>query len=570
MNLTAVAMILEDFISGFVLLNRNVEIVFADDAAKKLSRTDDVVGKPFKESFDLDLTAIINHKKIIKTQSGEKYTVTAKDINCEAESFTAVFFNSLVDFNNDSVKLHCLEKIVDTINDGVIISDYKGSLVLYNKSQEELEGLKSKDVVGKYLWQAYNYNPEMSEHRKVFNSGKPIINAYQAHAYQNGVAKYLSYSTYPIKKDGETIAVYTISSNETSLKNLLHEIIELKRKLFFKDIKDQGIQKNNGTKYTFEDIKSQDTTILKLIKESQKISFVKNNLLIVGETGTGKELFAQSIHNFGQNQNEPFIAINCAAIPENLLESTLFGTVKGSYTGSVDQMGFFEAAREGTLFLDEINSLSVTLQSKLLRVIEEKLVRRVGGLNAIPVKCRLICAANRDPMELIEQNKLREDFFFRIAGAIIQIPPLRQRKSDIILLSDFFIKQYNDLMGKQIKRMSPDLKKTFLNYNWPGNVRELEHIIESMVIKAEEKQKELNKDNLPNYFMKSILRDNTNKEYNQELKNTLPATLRNIEELIIKESLELNEWNLTKTAKDLGIIRQSLNYRMKKLNIIRP
>jgi arginine utilization regulatory protein len=572
MNLLAIANLLEDYVSGFVILNNNEEIILADDSAMKLSLKGHVVGKAFKESFDLDVNTLINDKKVIKTQFGEKYTVSAKEIDSDGERFIAVIFNSLDDFNNNSVKLHCLEKIVDTINDGVIISDYKGSLVLYNRSQEDLEGMRAKEVVGKYLWQAYDYNPEMSEHRKVFNSGKPIINAYSAHAYKNGDAKYLSYSTYPIKKDGETIAVYTISRNETSLKNLLNETIELKRKLFSTDIKAKEVQNNNGTRYTFEDIKSRDAIIKTVIKESQKISLANNNILIVGETGTGKELFAQGIHNFGHSQSHPFIAINCAAIPDNLLESTLFGTVKGSYTGSVDQMGFFEASREGTLFLDEINSLSVTLQSKLLRVIEEKLVRRVGGLKAIRVKCRLICAANKDPVELIKQGKLREDFFYRIAGAVIQIPPLRQRKADIIHLSDFFINKYNNLLGKQIVSMSPDLKETFLKYYWPGNVRELEHIIESMVIKAEGKQNELNKDNLPSYFINNILNDNIikEKEYKKEHTNTLPKTLRNIEELIINESLEKNGWNLTKTAKDLGIIRQSLNYRMKKLNIIRP
>ena len=569
-NLNTMLKLFESIVSSFAILGDCEEIIYASEPAEKITSLHNIKGKLFKEIYGLDLQKILYKNMTYKSSSGEIYSVSAKKIGSGRDRLIVVIFDNLVDFNCDSVKLHCLEEIIDTINDGVIISDYKGNLVLYNKSQEKLEDLKSKDVVGKYLWEAYNYNPEISEHRKVFKSGKPIINAYSAHAYKNGIPKYVSYCTYPIQKDGETIAVYTISRNETSLKSLLHEIIELKRKLFTSDPNEKEVLKNNGTIYTFKDIKSQDPTIIKLIKESQTIAFATNNLLIIGETGTGKELFAQSIHNFGRSQREPFIAINCAAIPENLLESTLFGTVKGAYTGAVDQMGFFEASGEGTLFLDEIQSLSFTLQSKLLRVIEEKLVRRVGGLNVIPIKCRLICAANNDPVELIEQNKLRKDFFYRIAGAILQIPPLRQRKNDIIFLADFFISKYNKLNGKQIKRLSSDLKTVFLTHDWPGNIRELEHIIESMIIKADEKESELKIDDLPGYFIKAISVDDSIKRYKTERKKTLPVTLRTIEEHLIRESLESNDWNFTKTAKDLGIIRQSLNYRMQKLHIKKP
>lgn len=570
MNLNKLLKLFESIASSFVILDDCEEILYATEPAKNINSLHNIKGKSFKEVYGLDLEKALYKKITYKPSSGEIFSVSAKKINSGHDRLIVVIFDNLVDFNCDSVKLHCLEEIINTITDGVIISDYKGKLVLYNKSQEKLEDLKSKDVVGKYLWEAYNYSPEMSEHRTVFKSGKPIINAYRAHAYKNGIPKYVSYCTYPIRKDGETIAVYTISRNETSLKNLLHEIIELKRKLFTADPNEKEFLKSNGTIYTFKDIKSQDPTIIKLIKESQTISLATNNVLIIGETGTGKELFAQSLHNFSRNQREPFIAINCAAIPENLLESTLFGTVKGSYTGAVDQMGFFEASGEGTLFLDETHSLSFTLQSKLLRVIEEKLVRRVGGLNAIPIKCRLICAANNDPVELIEQNRLRKDFFYRIAGAILQIPPLRQRKNDIIFLADFFVDKYNKLNGKQIKRLSSDLKTVFLTHDWPGNIRELEHIIESMIIKADEKESELKIDDLPEYFIKTISIDDSIKRYKTDRKRTLPVTLRTIEEHLIRESLESNDWNFTKTAKDLGIIRQSLNYRMKKLHIEKP
>ena len=569
MNMSILTTVLEEFAPGLIILNEDKVIIFADKRAGEINRTDQIVGKSFNELYSEDIGTILASKNtVITDQAGDKYAVRAKEVEAGQEKFITVKFQTMVDFNDYIVKLHCLETIIDQINEGILVSDHKGRIVLYNKAQERLEGLKAKDIVGKYLWQAYEYNPKKSEHRKVFESEKPILNAYSAHAYPKGVPQYLSYNTYPIKKDNETIAVFTISRNETSLKNLLHETIELKRRLFSDSGISKEVQKSNGTQFTFVDIKSLDPSIKTLIKESQKIALIKNNLLVVGETGTGKELFVQSIHNYGPNKDAPFIALNCAAIPENLLESTLFGTVKGSYTGSVDQMGFFEAVKEGTLFLDEINSLPVTLQSKLLRAIEERVIRRVGGLKAIPIKCRLICASNEDPTKLIEENKLREDFFFRIAGAIILIPPLRERKKDIIYLMEIFLYKYNSAYEKNIKSITPQLKKTLMEYYWPGNVRELEHIIESIIIKAGEGQTEIGVEDLPYYFKKNVIK-NSSKKYSKENHNTLPTILRNAEEKIIQESLARNNWNLTKTAEDLGIIRQSLYYRMKKLGVER-
>lgn len=569
MNLSIITRVLEEFAPGLLILNKDEVIIFADKRARKINHAEPIVGKSFKELYDKDIgTILANKNTVITNQAGDKYAVKAKEIKAGQERFITVNFQTMVDFSDHIIKLHCLETIIDQINEGILVSDHKGRIVLYNKAQERLEGLKAKEIVGKYLWQAYEYNPKKSEHRKVFQSEEPIVNAYSAHAYLKGVPQYLSYNTYPIKKDNETIAVFTISRNETSLKNLLHETIELKRRLFSDSAITKEVQKSNGTQFTFEDIKSQDPSMKSLIKESQKIALIKNNLLVVGETGTGKELFVQSIHNYGPNKDAPFIALNCAAIPENLLESTLFGTVKGSYTGSVDQMGFFEAVKEGTLFLDEINSLPVTLQSKLLRAIEERVIRRVGGLKAIPIKCRLICASNEDPTKLIEENKLREDFFFRIAGAVLLIPPLRERKKDIIYLVNIFLGKYNGAYGKNIASITPRLRKTLMEYYWPGNVRELEHIIESVIVKAGEGQAEVGVDDLPHYFKKNVVNDSI-KKYSKETHNTLPAILRNAEEQIIQESLARNNWNLTKTAEDLGIIRQSLYYRMKKLGVER-
>ncbi|NLJ76865.1 MAG: PAS domain-containing protein, partial [Peptococcaceae bacterium] len=212
MNLSIITKALEEFSIGLLILNKDEVIIFADERARKINHTDHIVGKSFKELYSEDVGTILANKgTVITNQAGNKYAVKAKKIKAGRERFIAVKFQTMVDFNDHIVKLHCLETIVDQINEGILVSDHKGRIVLYNKAQERLEGLKAKDIVGKYLWQAYEYNPKKSEHRKVFESGKPIVNAYSAHAYLKGVPQYLSYNTYPIKKDNETIAVFTIS-----------------------------------------------------------------------------------------------------------------------------------------------------------------------------------------------------------------------------------------------------------------------------------------------------------------------------------------------------------------------
>jgi len=293
-----------------------------------------------------------------------------------------------------------------------------------------------------------------------------------------------------------------------------------------------------------------------------------NNVLIIGETGTGKEVFAQSIHNFSKKKTEPYIAINCAAIPENLLESILFGASKGAFTGAVEHTGLFEEAGEGTIFLDELNSMPVSMQTKLLQVLQERKVRRVGGVNMTPVKCRVMCAMNEDPQKLIQNGKLRQDLFYRISGLCLYIAPLRERKEDILDFTFFYINKFNKLLNKNIKSLSPELQQILLGYNWPGNVRELEHMIENLMIRASGSQKALEISNMPLYIKETVLSAG-NIDRTKTKKETLPDTLRSIEEKIIRESLNKNNWNISATSKELGVIRQSLLYRIKKLDIIK-
>lgn len=434
---------------------------------------------------------------------------------------------------------------------------------------EELEEMNADDMIGKYIWDAYGYSDKSkSEHMSVQESGVPIINKYKAHAFNNGKPIYKSYSTYPIKKDGEIIGVYSISKNETKLQSLLSETVELKRQ-FGGKIKDDSNIKFNGTRFTFADITGSSLKIKKLIQEAQSIAWLNNNILIVGETGTGKEVFAQSIHNYGKRNTEPFIGINCSAIPENLLESILFGTVKGAFTGAIDSSGLFEEAGEGTLFLDELNSMPINMQTKLLRVLQEKSVRRVGGKDMYPVRCRVISAMNEDPYLLMEEGRLRQDLYYRLAGYNLVIPPLRERDNDIFDLSKLYISRNNASMNKNVSEITTNLKEFMKGYNWPGNIRELEHFIENIMVRTEEEDNYLRQENIPGYILE-IMNSNYQENISEnKLVYSLEEKINEFEKDLILKSLGNNMWNVTKTAKELGVTRQSLIYRMRKLELNR-
>lgn len=520
----------------------------------------DIIGTKLRE--------ILGFNNLQVDIGNESYNITK--ISLKNQPYIILTLDLIGDYNDYITKSYCLEKIIEDLYDGVLLTDKEGRVLIYNQSMEEMEKRERKDMIGKYIWDAYGYSDiNKSEHMQVFNTGKPIINRYKAHAYHKGKPLYKSYSTLPIEKNNKIIGVYSISKNETKLQSLLSEIIELKRK-FKEKSTDENYNNLNGTRFTFSDIVGSSDIMKKLIEESQAISWFDNNILIVGDTGTGKEVFAQSIHNFGKRKSQPFIGINCSAIPENLLESILFGAVKGAYTGAVDSPGLFEEAGEGTLFLDELNSMPINMQTKLLRVLQEKKVRRVGGKNEYPVKCRVMSAMNEDPYILIEEGRLRKDLFYRIAGYNIYIPSLKDRGKDLFELAEYYISKYNISMNKNITDITDELKTMMENYDWPGNIRELEHFIENTMVRTRDDDRYMRVSNIPSYILDVM---NTNNEDYYEvitsINETLQDKLDNMEKKLILKALDNQMWNVTRTAERLGITRQSLIYRMRKFNIER-
>lgn len=568
LDMESLGELLESFVSDIIITDIAGLVLWHSKSAKdKFAMRESYI--KFNDKFNIGIELIRTNRNLILNVGEIDYRLIYKELLLENENLSIIIFEDINSFKNKDTRIYMLESIIENLNDGIVASDFDGKIVVYNNAMEKLEGTRSENMINEYLWDAYGYGEKnLSEHRDVFESGEALINKYSAHSYSDGVPMYVSYSTYPVIKDGKTIGVYTISKNETKLHSLLSETVELKRKFNKEEINGQKNYYSNGTSYTFSDIIGTSGGMINLIREAQSLAWLDNNILIIGETGTGKEVLAQSIHNYGKRSNQPFIGINCSAIPENLLESILFGTVRGAFTGAMDHSGLFEEAKEGTLFLDEMNSMPMSMQTKLLRVLQERIARPVGGNKDYFIKCRIISAMNEDPIQLIKNGTLREDLFYRIAGFNLYIPPLRERSRDIFDLSDYYISRLNKEMNRNVLGISKELKEIMKSYNWPGNVRELQHFIENLMVRVSEGEDYLKIKDIPDYIKKRVVSTNEKIKIGTG-EDTLPKTLDNIETKIIIDALEENNWNISKTSRELGIIRQSLLYRIKRLEIER-
>lgn len=568
MAVSSIGSIIRSFVDGVIALNKQYEILWHD--IKEEVPLIVTVGNSISRYINIDDKSFNHNETFPVTLDGKLFSVDVKVYSADEQYIFLCLRDSRTEMRVIEERLYCLEKIIDSLDEGVMMSNSEGEIILYNEAQEKMEGLNSKEIIGKYLWSVYNYNPQYSEHRHTFKTGKPIYSRYRAHSTVNGIPKYVNYSTFPIQKDGKTISVFSLSTNESKLKDRLHQTIELKRQANV--AAEEKVHSKNGTIFTFNDIKGKSLALLDLLKEAQNVAIHNADTLIVGETGTGKELFAQSMHNHSPRAHKPFVAINCAAIPENLLESTLFGTIKGAFTGATDQIGLFEYAQDGTLFLDEINSMPITLQSKLMRVLQERFVRRVGSNEVAPVKCTIISACNEDPERLIAENKMRLDLFYRIAHTSLYIPPLRDRTEDVHFFINYFLMTYQTKLTKKVPPLSEKLQKSLLQYPWPGNIRELEHLIENLIIRVPENAESIDVEHLPSYMRGKIVMVDPTTESNQVdvIQRPLKKIFNNTEKQLIETTLKLANWNVSQAAKKLGITRQSLQYHIKKHELEKP
>ncbi len=342
------------------------------------------------------------------------------------------------------------------------------------------------------------------------------------------------------------------------------ELLILIDKAFrYKEVIDENreLRRRLDTKYSFENIIGKNHKMMEVFDLIRDVSPTNATVLITGESGTGKELVANAIHYNSPRKDKPFVKVNCAAIPENLLESELFGHVKGSFTGAIkDKKGRFELAHRGTIFLDEIGDLAPHLQQKLLRVLQEREFEPVGSIETKKVDVRVLAATNQDLRQLLEQGRFREDLYYRLAVITINLPPLRERRDDIILLLRHFLDKFNKENGKDIKEISPAALDLLFSYDWPGNVRELENVIERAVILT--KGDTIEEGSLP-----EDIRVKGKGYYLQAEDKTLPEILDEVEKRLILDTLNKVHWNKSKAAEFLGIHRSTLLSKLSKYNI---
>jgi arginine utilization regulatory protein len=464
-------------------------------------------------------------------------------------------------------------ELLNNLDEGITAIDSTSQIVFLNNRAARMENIDISSAIGRHLLEVY---PSLSDRTstllKVLHTGKPIFDNLQTFKNYKGENITTVNSTVPIKKNKKVIGAVEISRDITRMRKLSEEVVELKSELISRNStktlehkvdvqhnqksEDALISKNNGRPmirgYTFMDIIGQSGEMLKLKAFALKAAASLSPVLIYGETGTGKELFVQAIHNSSERKLKPFIAQNCAALPSTLLEGILFGTVKGGFTGAEDRPGLFELADKGTLYLDELNSMPLDLQAKLLRVLQDGCIRRVGDIKEKEVDVRIIASTNIEPNICIKEGLLRSDLYYRLNVIGLRIPDLKNRKSDIPLMLEYFISKYNAKLGRRIHGITNEAMERIMSYEWPGNVRELQHVIESVINMKESGS--IEEEDLPETIKRSINR-------------YLVESIEEVEKNIIIESLKLWNNNISKTADYLKLPRQTLQYKLRKYEL---
>lgn len=451
-------------------------------------------------------------------------------------------------------------EILDYIEEGIHIIDKNGAIIYYNKFAQTIDGIEREKVVGRHLLEAYpSLTDKTSTLLTVMRTGESIHKKEQTFLNYKGEKITTINTSIPIRSKEKILGALEISKDITTVRKMSEKIVDLQNKLY--NNKDKSLKKEykEAAQFTLIDIVGESKEMMDLKSLALKAAKTDVSVLISGDTGTGKELFVHSIHNASHRKKKPFIAQNCAALPENLLEGILFGTIKGGFTGAEDRPGLFELAHGGTLFLDEINSMPLELQSKLLRVLQDGSIRRVGATNTTEVDVRIIAATNISPEEAVKNRQLRGDLYYRLNVVSFQIPRLKDRKDDIPILTNYFIDEFNRKLDKKVRGVSKSVLNIFKDYPWDGNVRELKHLIEGIMSIRDIEI--IDREDLPYKFQH--YREDKNFSHDKPLTEILEETERKI----INSALRKTDNNITKTAELLQIPRQTLQYRIKKLKI---
>ena len=464
--------------------------------------------------------------------------------------------------------------------DYILIVD-QNYTVLFNtrydpRVSEASSDYKKSEYLDKSFFEVY---PDIDKSRssivECLSTAKVVIRKFQKYIDYKGKIFYTHNITIPIMHNGHILGAVELVKDITTIDNVDKKDLAIETKEFDETA---GFIKSQTEPVTFESILTINPYMRKTIEKARFSSSIKNPTLIYGETGTGKEIFAQAmIQNSGVPRKKVVIQ-NCAAVPENLIESILFGSTRGAYTGAENKKGLFEEANGGILFLDELNSMPYHVQGKLLRVLQDGSFRPIGANSEKSVDVKIIAAINLDPMTAIKNKMLRDDLFYRFSSSVIHLTPLRERREDISYYADYYIREFNKVYNKKISGISDELRKVLTEYRWDGNVRELKHMIESMVGTAKENL--LDVQHLPAYMYDCIYGKEPDpygsEDHIIKLADRIPEepgsynlldALRNTEISLIKKALQASKGNRTKASSLLGIPRQTLKYKIDKYNI---
>ncbi len=434
-----------------------------------------------------------------------------------------------------------MDVILDSIADGVFTIDTDKNITSFNKAAERITGITRKHAIGQKCFDVLHANICQSTCalEKTLKTGKEMIDLPINVLTSKGKTIPVSISTAVLKdKKGKIMGGVETFRDLSSLEELRKEI---------------------SKQYTFEDIISKDHEVQKIFDVLPDIAESDSTVLIQGASGSGKELFARAIHNLSQRKDKPYIIVNCGALPDTLLESELFGYVKGAFTDAKkDKPGRFALAEGGTLFLDEVAELSTALQVKLLRVLQQKEYEPLGATRLRKANVRIITATNQDLSQLLARGTFREDLYYRLNVIKIELPPLSKRREDIPLLIDHFIHQFNLKKGKKITGISDQTMSMLMQYEFPGNVRELENLIEHAFVLCHGSRIKL--EHLPKEFVNKFIKE-------EKGTSKSPDKLKSAEANVIIDVLKKHGGNRTKAAKELGIDKSTLWRKIKKLNI---
>jgi arginine utilization regulatory protein len=458
--------------------------------------------------------------------------------------------------------LGLLEPVLNELFLGALIADVQGRIVYYNKSMGELDELAPEEALGYKISEVYAVRDTESPTMTAIRTGRPVLGRYMVYKTARGRQIASLNHAYPLHQNGQVVGALCLVTDISSLTAMVMDQI--------KGPEPGGEDEPGPSKVTFKDLIGKNPVFCEALEVAKIAAAGPSSVMLIGETGSGKDLLAQAIHNYGPRRQVRFLALNCSAIPEALLEGLLFGTTKGAFTGAIEKPGLLEQASGGTLFLDEINSMPVSLQPKLLRVLADGRVRRVGGLEEKAVDLRLISAISVNPHQAIAGNSLRADLYYRLGVIQVRIPPLRERPEDIPYLAEYFLKKCGRRLNRNVAGIAPEVLADFRKRNWPGNVRELEHVIESALnfLSSGEYLSSRHIKRIERHFLQSAQagRDGPNPPNRPEPPRSghLTGEILNLERERLAETLKRNNGRLNRTAAALGISPQLLSYKMHK------